>query len=54
MRPSASRVAPVPSAVVPLLADARVQATFAAALALLLGLLLGAGEAAAGWSTSPG
>ena len=54
MNPFASLVAPVPSAVVPLLADRRVQAAFAVALALLLGLLLGSGEAAAGWSTSPG
>jgi hypothetical protein len=42
------------SIVVSLLIDRRVQAALAVAVALLASVLLGSGEAAAGWSTSPG
>jgi hypothetical protein len=44
----------VQSVVVSLLLDRRIQAALALAVALLASVLLGSGEAAAGWSTSPG
>ena len=43
-----------PSLVVSLLIDRRIQAALAIAVGLIASALLGSGEAAAGWSTSPG
>lgn len=43
-----------PSVVTSLLVDRRLQVALALAVGLIATALLGSGEAAAGWSTSPG
>ena len=50
----ASLVHPVSTLVVSLLIDRRIQTALAITVGLIASALLGAGEAAAGWSTSPG